>query len=135
MTTFLHRPTVRFALHYLEMVVVMLAGMAVLGLGIRLFVDLSDRPAPMLAEMALTMTVPMVAWMRFRGHAWRPCHEMAAAMLLPALGALGLLAADIVTNTGSLMVLEHTVMFGAMLVAMLLRRGEYTAHVHGAVIA
>ena len=44
MTTFLHRPTVRFALHYLEMVVVMLAGMAVLGLGIRLFVDLSDPP-------------------------------------------------------------------------------------------
>jgi hypothetical protein len=134
-TTFLHRPTVRFALHYLEMVVVMLAGMAVLGLGIRLFVDLSDRPAPMLAEMALTMTVPMVAWMRFRGHAWRPCHEMAAAMLLPALGALGLLAADIVTNTGSLMVLEHTVMFGAMLVAMLLRRDEYTAHVHRPVVA
>ena len=135
MTTFLHRPTVRFALHYLEMVVVMLVGMAVLGAGARLFVDLSDRPAPMLVEMALTMTVPMVAWMRFRGHAWRPCHEMAASMLLPALGALGLLAADVVTDTGSLMVLEHTVMFGAMLVAMLLRRDEYTAHVHGAVVA
>ena len=135
MTTFLHRPTVRFARHYLEMVVVMLVGMAVLGAGARLFVDLSDRPAPMLVEMALTMTVPMVAWMRFRGHAWRPCHEMAASMLLPALGALALLAADVVTDTGSLMVLEHTVMFGAMLVAMLLRRDEYTAHVHGAVVA
>jgi hypothetical protein len=134
-TTFLHRPTVRFALHYLEMVVVMLVGMAVLGAGARLFVDLSDRPAPMLVEMALTMTVPMVAWMRFRGHAWRPCHEMAASMLLPTFGALALLAADVVTDTGSLMVLEHTVMFGAMLVAMLLRRDEYTAHVHGAVVA
>src|SRR5690242_303868 len=117
------------------MVVVMLVGMAVLGGGLRLFVDLSDRPAPMLVEMALTMTIPMVAWMRFRGHAWRPCHEMAASMLLPTAGALGLLAADVVGDTGSLMVLEHTVMFGAMLVAMLLRRDEYTAHVHGAVVA
>jgi hypothetical protein len=136
MRSFLHRPAVHFARHYVEMVVVMLLGMAVLGLPIRLVVDLSNRPGPMLIEMAAIMTIPMVAWMRLRGHAWRPCHEMAASMILPALGALALLATDLVTDSGSLMALEHSVMFPAMLVAMLLRRSEYTgAHGHEAVQA
>ena len=130
MSAFLARPAARFTRHYLEMLLVMLVGMQVLGMAVGLVVDLSHRPAPMLVEMALTMTVPMVAWMRLRGHAWRPCHEMAASMLLPALGALALLAADVVTETGTLLVLEHAVMLPSMLVAMLLRRGEYTcAHV------
>ena len=35
--------------------------------------------------IAVAMTAPMVAWMRFRGHTWRSCNEMGAAMLLPAV--------------------------------------------------
>ena len=131
MTTFLHRPTVRFALHYLEMVVVMLAPMAVLGLGIRLFVDVSDRPAPMLAEMALTMTVPMVAWMRYRGHGRRANTEMAASMVLPTFAVIGLLWAGAVEDIGALMVLEHVAMLASMLGVMLLRPAEYSCGVHG----
>src|SRR3954453_8410586 len=127
-------PGVRFARHYISMVVVMLVGMAVLIKPLDLVVDVSHRPAAMLIEMAVTMTVPMVAWMRVRGHAWRPCNEMAASMLLPAVEALGLLGAAVVSGTGSLMALEHTVMFSAMFLAMLLRRDEYT-HVHRAVVA
>jgi hypothetical protein len=122
--------TRRFIRHYIEMVVVMALGMFALGAPADAVVHTSGRPAPMLAEMAVTMTLPMVAWMRFRGHAWRPCNEMAASMLLPAAGAIGLLEAGLVTHTGMLMVVEHAAMLASMLIAMLLRRNEYTGHHH-----
>jgi hypothetical protein len=73
--------TRRFIRHYIEMVVVMVLGMFALGAPANAVVHTSGRPAVMLAEMAVTMTLPMVAWMRFRGHTWRPCNEMAASML------------------------------------------------------
>jgi hypothetical protein len=43
------------------------------------------------------LSLPMTAWMRFRGHAWRPTLEMASttiilAILLVGLGRLGILA-------------------------------------------
>jgi hypothetical protein len=120
----------RFALHYIEMVVVMVLGMIVLGAPLGMVVDISGT-GPMLIEMAATMTVPMVAWMRFRGHAWRPCIEMAVSMVLPTLGALALLGSGLVEGAGALMVIEHGVMLPAMFVAMLLRRDEYSCH-HGA---
>jgi hypothetical protein len=72
----------------------------------------------------------MVAWMRLRGHAWRPCLEMGASMVLPTLGTLALLGAGIVEGAGPLMVILHAVMLPAMLVAMLLRRDEYSCHHH-----
>jgi hypothetical protein len=122
--------TWRFVRHYLEMVLAMLAGMAVLGTASSLLVDLPDSAAVELVEMAVWMTVPMVAWMRFRGHGWRATNEMAAAMLVPAAGALALLGAGVVTDAHALVMLEHTAMFPAMLVAMLLRRSEYTGHHH-----
>ena len=31
------------------------------------------------------MTVPMVAWMQYRGMGWRNSYEMAAAMVLPVI--------------------------------------------------
>jgi hypothetical protein len=117
----------RFALHYLEMVVVMFAGMAILGAAIGVAVDVNGTGA-MLIEMGATMTVPMVAWMRVRGHEWRPCLEMGASMVLPTLGTLALLGAGIVEGAGALMVILHAVMLPAMLVAMLLRRDEYSCH-------
>jgi energy-converting hydrogenase Eha subunit A len=45
--------------------------------------------------LAIILTVPMVAWMRFRRHAWRPTLEMGSAtmvlgIVLIALGTLGL---------------------------------------------
>jgi hypothetical protein len=73
----------------------------------------------------------MVAWMRYRGHSWQPCLEMAASMIIPTLVAIGLLWADLSTF-GTLMGLEHVAMLLGMLVAMLLRPGEYTAHAHHA---
>ena len=119
----------RFARHYVEMVVVMFVGMVVLGAAVGRFVHINGTGA-MLIEMGATMTVSMVVWMRVRGHAWQPCLEMAASMVLPALGTVVLLGAGVVEGAGALMVILHAVMLPAMLVAMLLRRGEYTGHHH-----
>jgi hypothetical protein len=123
--------TRRFIRHYVEMVVAMFVGMVVLGVSVDAVLDVPDRPAVLLAEMAITMILPMVAWMRFRGHCWRACSEMTAAMLVPTLGALALLAAGLVTDADTLLMLEHTAMLPSMLAAMLLRRYEYTAQRHG----
>lgn len=122
--------TRRFIRHYIEMVVVMLLGMFALGAPANALVHTSGRPAVMLAEMAVTMTLSMVVWMRFRGHGWRPSNEMAASMLLPAAAAIGLLEARVLTGMGALMVVEHAAMLTSMLLAMLLRRDEYTGHNH-----
>ncbi len=51
-------------------------------------------------------------------------------MLLPAAGALTLYATSAITDSHALLMLEHTVMFPAMLVAMLVRRDEYAGHHH-----
>ena len=50
--------TRRFTRHYIEMVVVMMLGMFVLGAPADALVHTSGRPGLMLAEMAVTMTLP-----------------------------------------------------------------------------
>ena len=130
--------TRRFFLHYVEMVAAMFIGMFALSKPADwLFSALgastsSQHPAMMLFSMGVTMTVPMIAWMRFRGHAWRPTNEMAASMLIPTVAAMAL-AATGVMHGGPLMGIEHVAMLAGMLVAMLLRREEYSGeHAHGA---
>ena len=81
--------TKHFIRHYVEMVIAMFVGMAVLYMPAELALnaigsswdELSD--ALMFLGMAATMTVPMVAWMIYRGHGGRADGEMAAAMFLP----------------------------------------------------
>jgi len=129
-------PAKHFARHYLEMVVAMFAGMAVLALPARWAVaaagtSYAEAPAVMFLSMAVTMTVPMVAWMRYRGHGRRANTEMAASMVLPTFAVIGLLWAGAVEDIGALMVLEHVAMLASMLGAMLLRPAEYTCGVHG----
>jgi hypothetical protein len=137
-------PTRHFARHYVEMVIVMFAGMAALGLpagwamtamGTSWDELQSDAPAAMFGLMAMTMILPMVAWMRFRGHGWRANGEMSLSMVLPTLGAIALLSADVAEDVGALLVAEHGVMLLAMLGAMLLRPSEYTGHAHAQVTA
>jgi hypothetical protein len=123
--------THRFVRHYVEMVAVMFIGMFALSKPADwLFGTLgastsSEHPVMMLFSMGITMTVPMVAWMRYRGHGWRPTNEMAASMLIPTFAAIALVGAGVMTG-GSAMVAEHIAMLGGMLVAMLLRRDEYS---------
>jgi len=52
--------------------------------------------------MAFSMTVPMVLWMRYRGHSWERGGEMALAMNLPVLPVLGLYVFDVVGFDGVL---------------------------------
>ena len=122
-----------FVRHYVEMVVVMFAGMALLWMPADLVIDTKPTGA-MLGTMAFTMTAPMIPWMRWRGHRWQPTLEMAASMVVPTLAMLGLLAAEIVTDAGVLLGVEHVAMLAAMLAVMLARRDEY-AHHHQAVAA
>jgi hypothetical protein len=132
--------TRHFVRHYAEMVIAMVLGMAVLGMpaeaGLRALGTSTselhaDAPAVALLGMAVIMTLPMVAWMRYRGHGRRANAEMAASMFLPTFGVIALLAAGVVEGMGSLMMLEHVVMLPSMLVAMLLRRDEYTCGPRG----
>ncbi|MBS1886430.1 MAG: hypothetical protein JSU06_04500 [Actinobacteria bacterium] len=123
-----------FARHYAEMAIVMLVGMGVLAVPARLASGAllpsldPDDPGLMVARMAVIMTVPMLPWMRWRGHAWAPCLEMAAAMLLPAAGVVALVEAGLVESVALPMTIEHVAMFAAMFVAMAARPREYSHH-------
>lgn len=128
-----------FARHYIEMVVVMFLGMAVLGIPAEWVLGAFDSgwselridaPAAMLLLMAATMTIPMVAWMRHNGHGWQPSLEMSASMIVPTLAVIGLLAAGLAEDVGMLVLVEHIAMLAAMFGVMLLRPEEYAKHRH-----
>jgi hypothetical protein len=108
--------TRQFIRHYIEMVVAMFLGMAVLGMPAIMALDAagvssaelrSDAPAALLLGMGISMTVPMVAWMRYRGHGWGPSNEMAASMLIPTAGVIAMLGAGLVADIGALLAIEH----------------------------
>lgn len=121
-----------FARHYAEMVIVMLVGMGLLALPAQWITDAlwpdvdADDPTLMLARMAATMALPMIPWMRWRGHGWRPCLEMAAAMIAPALAVIALFEAGVIASVTLLMTIEHVAMFVAMFLAMIARPQEYS---------
>ncbi|MFI6323968.1 hypothetical protein ACIBG8_41040 [Nonomuraea sp. NPDC050556] len=120
--------TRRFALHYIEMVIAMFVGMFALGfLQEAVGLSFSHHAQPELGYlvMAFNMSVGMAAWMRFRGHGWRPTLEMCLAMFVPIVPLFPLFWLGVIDG-GGLMVLAHVAMFPLMLGAMLLRRSEYT---------
>jgi len=126
-----------FVRHYTEMVVAMFAGMFVLGVPLAALLGLvgvdvstwrADGRELLLLGMAFTMSVPMAAWMRHRGHGWAPVWEMTASMFVPSFAAIGLLWIASVEDTGTLLFIQHVGMFPSMLAVMLLRLDEYTGH-------
>jgi hypothetical protein len=126
-----HRLSARtFARHFAEMVVAMLVGMVALHpvwtfvLGAVGASGLMTDPYSGSLIMATNMTVAMSAWMRFRGHRWRPIAEMGAAMYLPFLVLFLPLALGVIDD-GTLMLWGHVLMLPAMAGAMLLRPREY----------
>ena len=119
----------RFTLHFAEMTLAMFAGMAVFHMvaGGHGHGAATETTSVMhQVGMMVFMTVPMVAWMRLRGHGWRHGYEMAVGMLAPVV-AIGVL---LVLGAGStlpwLQGAEHPAMLLGMLAAMLLRREQYT---------
>lgn len=123
----------RFWRHFVEMVIAMVVGMAVLGLPLRaIFASLGftwDEAVARFPEIAcifmtLNMAIGMVAWMRLRGHGWRASVEMTLAMYAATAIALGMLWQHVISED-LLFGLMHVLMVPAMLLAMLYRREEY----------
>jgi hypothetical protein len=111
--------------HFAEMLVAMLLGMAALG---PLWPHLAtDRVEVHALVMATNMTIGMTALMLWRRHRAPAVLEMALAMYLPFALLFpahwaGWLSADAVLLIG------HVLMLPAMVLAMLHRPDEYTAH-------
>jgi hypothetical protein len=128
--------TATFVRHLAEMLVAMVVGMVVLGLaltGLLMLVGaptaLDDRPVLALVAMAVEMTLPMAAWMAYRGHRSRDVVEMSMSMLVPA----AILAAAAVAGAIGphyAMGIYHHVMLLAMVGLMLVRFETYTSHAH-----
>ena len=116
--------------HFAGMFVAMMVGMPLFGMPLRALQGALLGPSsvgiPELRAlgMAISMTVAMVAWMRFRGHSWRPSIEMGAAMIVPTLALFPLSWAGLIAARG-LSGLAMALMLPAMLLAMLYRRSEY----------
>jgi hypothetical protein len=134
--------TWHFARHAVEMCVAMCLGIVILDpvhawtagqVGVvNPFVRFPELSALVLA---FNMTLPMVAWMRFRGMDWRLINEMSAAMAIEAVVIvaaywIGLLPNVIVGPTTSLWQWQHGLMMPFMLVPMLLRLDHYTSGMH-----
>lgn len=130
----------RFLLHYLEMCIPMCIGFAV-GDAVYLWAagllgydePFSEFPVLSVLVVTVSMTVPMTAWMLYRGMPRRAVWQMTASMpvlaaLLLTLGWLGLVP------MGDLALLEHGLMMPVMLVPMFFHPGFYAGDAHAASI-
>ena len=123
-----------FLRHYGEMVLAMYAGMIVLGGVFALVLAAAgttpsdaryDLPVLFALVMCFNMTVPMVAWMRHRGHDWNRAAEMAGAMVVPAIVAIGLFWAGAI-EAGPICPIECMASLLTMLAVMIYRFEEYS---------
>lgn len=128
-------PWRHFVRHYIEMSVVMVIGMigavTVFMYAVNIMIEritwedaLLEYPVYALLAVAVGMSLPMIPWMRRRGHSWRSSYEMAAAMALPAVPFVCLALFDVVK--GAQCGLYCLSGFVAMLALMLYRRSEYS---------
>ncbi|NYE15083.1 LPXTG cell wall anchor domain-containing protein [Actinomadura citrea] len=123
-----HRRTTwpRLAMHYVEMVLAMFAGMLVFG-GLRallgLTVDFDAHPGAHYLLMATDMAIGMAAWMLLRRHGRACTLEMCAAMYVPAV-LVPLVWAGVMSGM-AFMTAAHVLMMVAMLGVLLRRRREY----------
>jgi len=120
--------------HFLEMSAAMWIGMVVGGVlfkailaafGTTITEARLAYPELTVLVMGVNMTVPMVAWMRHRGHGWRSSAEMGMAMFAPAIPVIALLRSEVI-GFAAVCGLYCVVMMAAMLALMLYRRSEYT---------
>lgn len=127
-------PVWHFTRHLLEMLVAMFVGMGVLYGAIVMLGEPPGYANPLVEYglMGVSMTVPMVAWMRYRGHAWSDGLEMSAAMLVPMFALVLPVALGVAGSMGEmLMMLSHVAMIGGMVVLMLYRRDRYAHRTGG----
>ena len=127
-----HKPRISpFWRHFLEMLAAMVVGMIATGaifvsvVGLKTWDEVTTRyPTQALLAMAVGMSVPMVAWMLYRGMGWRNSSEMAAAMVLPVIPFLCLVWFDITKSAQCGGYCAVTVL--AMLGLMRYRRSAYS---------
>jgi len=113
------------------MLAVMVVGMIATGaiflaiVGLKTWDEVTTQYATQsLLAMAAGMTVPMVAWMVYRGMGWKNSYEMAAAMILPVIPFLCLVWFDVTKSAQCGAYCNLTVV--AMLALMRYRRSAYT---------
>ena len=81
-------------------------------------------PVQSLLVMAVSMTVPMLAWMRHRRHDWKRSTEMGAAMVVPVIPFICLVLFDV--TKGALCSLYCVATISAMLGVMYHRHSDYS---------
>jgi cytochrome bd-type quinol oxidase subunit 2 len=121
--------------HFFEMFAAMVVGMIVTGaiflsvVGAKTWEEVTTGyPNQALLAMAVGMTVPMVAWMIYRGMGTRHSLEMAAAMVLPVVPFLCLVWFNVTSSAQCGAYCAATIV--AMLGLMFYRREHYSAPTH-----
>lgn len=117
--------------HFLEMFTAMIVGMIATGavfiavVGLKTWDEVTTQYATQsLLAMAAGMTLPMVAWMLYRGMGWKNASEMAAVMILPVIPFLCLVWFGVTKSAQCGAYCAVTVL--AMLALMGYRRREYS---------
>jgi hypothetical protein len=127
-----------FGRHYLEMCIAMCIGVAVTSFLLRSVADASgvdlrqEWPGLSLLAISVGITLPMAAWMRFRGMEWRPILEMSVAGIVAVMVVawFGLISASGV-KVGTVCGVACVAMFGAMLFRLDMYTGRSGHHHHG----
>jgi hypothetical protein len=117
--------------HFLQMLAVMMAGMLVGGaillsvVGLKTWDEVTTQYGTQaLIVMAVSMTVPMAAWMLYRGMGWKNTYEMAAVMAIPVIPFLCLVWFGVTPSAQCGPYCAVTVV--AMLALMFFRGREYS---------
>jgi len=118
-----------FFRHLIEMAVAMMVGMIASAavflsvVGMTAAEAMRQHAVVFVVLQAGGMTAAMVAWMRYRGHAWRSSAEMAAAMVVPAVPLVVLRLFDVIS--GPICGVYCLATLAAMIGLMLYRRSDY----------
>jgi hypothetical protein len=127
------RQSMRFTWHFIQMYIVMGAGMAALAIGLGLLGhgNLGKRfPEFYALLMAMSMVIPMAAWMRLRmPHGWSRTAEMSAAMIIPT-GVLVVISSVGILPHAAALAWSMPLMTVAMLGDMGYRWRDYAQHHH-----
>lgn len=118
-----------FLRHLIEMAVAMMVGMIASAAIFLSVVEMTAAEAMrqhavlFVTLQACGMTLAMVNWMRYRGHAWRSSAEMAGAMVVPAVPLIVLRLFGVIS--GPICGVYCLATFAAMVGLMLYRRSDY----------
>lgn len=132
------QPMGRFILHYIQMCLVMCIGAVILNLlffGAAAFLGYTslDQRAPELTVLviAISLSLPMLLWMRYMGMDWQPTLEMSGATMAAGLLLIGAYALGLIARSDLIPLQTGLLACPLMLVVMLFRFQLYShAHHH-----